>query len=445
MVRDPGGTIQSTRADRTETQAASAFPSQEELSGWCTRVGLPQDMAEALACCRERAAVSEALYKLFHTVCARLALHADWPDPTEDEEIKRACGDSAWAFGLIAWLSMLPRAEAWYRAHGIGMDIFDATMADIGLWGVNNTERHGAVRFSEFGWIHVHLSCRLFRLGRLQFVLQPYDGDALFLRHRGDGRIVAVAMPGVRIRSDGYLDGTDGWTDENAWTTELQRPDALTMQNKPVSPDVLMMQNKPASPDALTMQNIPASPDVLLKPSEQMRPNRVLLPGDGVERSGSWIGHPIDPNGRTHREQVEFPCSDWEAALQPGDDTLDVHIPQGSPLDIPASLASFEQALPFFRRVFPQREPHAYHCHSWLLAPQFDSMLPDTSNIVRFAQLFHRYPSGGDRQQAWERVFGHHAPTLAEAPRTSSLQRILHDWLSEGKLVCSMAGMHFPE
>ena len=364
-------------------RGVSAVPDRTNIDDWCVRVGLPQAMIAELIGYRDRMVACEAVSTLFHAFCDRLSLQTDWPDPTADEAVLRVCGDDAWRFGLIAYLSMLPRAEAWYRAHGIGSDLFNATMADIGLWGANNTARHRAVRFTEFSWIHMHLSCRLFRLGRLQFALLPYHGEALFLRHRSEHRIVVLAVSGIRIRSDGYVDGTDHHTDPYAWTTTL------------------------------------------------------------ATTASGWLGHPVSPDGRTQKEEVAFTASDWEVALQPGDDTLDVHIPQGSPLDIEATMASFGQALPFFRQVFPQHAPQAFHCHSWLLAPQFGQMLPESSNIVRFGHLFHRYPSEGDRQEAWERVFGHHALSLREAPRDSSLQRALYDWLSEGRLLFSMAGMRF--
>ena len=45
-------------------------------------------------------------------------------------------------------------------------------MSDIRIWSENFREKSGYTGLQEVGWIHNHLTCKIFRLGRLQF--QPF-------------------------------------------------------------------------------------------------------------------------------------------------------------------------------------------------------------------------------------------------------------------------------
>ena len=73
-----------------------------------------------------------------------------------------------------------------------------------------------------------------------------------------------------------------------------------------------------------------------------------------------------------------------------------------------------------------------FRCHSWLLCPKLKEILPETSRIIRFQDLFTVYGED-DERQAEERVFG--APL--DDPRLysehTSLQRAMKRALLEGK------------
>ena len=81
-------------------------------------------------------------------------------------------------------------------------------------------------------------------------------------------------------------------------------------------------------------------------------------------------------------------CDVPRYGIRKGDPVLAVHIPADGKLDIAACRASMERAKEFFAKYFPDFAPKAFTCHSWLLDDSLKAYLPDTSNILRFGDLF---------------------------------------------------------
>ncbi|MET3807526.1 hypothetical protein ABIB25_004552 [Nakamurella sp. UYEF19] len=112
---------------------------------------------------------------------------------------------------------------------------------------------------------------------------------------------------------------------------------------------------------------------------------------------------------------------------------LDVHIPPTGPLTHAAVESSFAQAIPFFRRHFPDRPADTAVCFSWLLDPYLAEHLP-TSNIARFQQLFHRH--GEDRPSQKDAIYfvfrTRNLDDLDRLPRDTALQRLVLDRIAAG-------------
>ena len=74
--------------------------------------------------------------------------------------------------------------------------------------------------------------------------------------------------------------------------------------------------------------------------------------------------------------------------LKKGDNVMEVHIPEEGPLDIDACKASIEAAKIFFEKYFPVFKYTYFTCHSWLLDETLKDIMNDSSNILKFQQLF---------------------------------------------------------
>ena len=108
-------------------------------------------------------------------------------------------------------------------------------------------------------------------------------------------------------------------------------------------------------------------------------------------------------------DYYSFPTID----VKPGDTTVEVHIPADGPLDESACRESFDLARAFFKKHFPEREFKAFGCHSWLLNEEFEEILGENSNIVKFKRLF----------------------TITEQRESDSLFRYIFNWESNRETI----------
>jgi hypothetical protein len=212
---------------------------------------------------------------------------------------------------------------------------------------------------------------------------------ARFYRHSAAGTVVALADDGVRYRANGRPDGTSGAKDPastaGAWTAHYA--------------------------------------------------------DDGQEVRG----YPISPAGTVMRQQVRLSRREWQPFLVPGDPILDIHIPRGGPLDLDLCIRSLQEALEFFPRHFPDRPFVAFSLWSWILDPQLQAMLPDSSNLVRFQREFYLLPVSSEEDENLDFLFGLAPFDLQSAPRDTALRRAVLDHLLSGGHLYDGGGVLFPQ
>ncbi len=286
-------------------------------------------------------------------------------------------------FMAVLFLAGIPRIEAFYREHRIPEAVFLDTMADLELWIREYRRKTGRWGFNELGWLVNHFTGNLFRLGRLQFQFGKFRYDYHAFRHRADGRVLLLAGGGIYVHPDG-------------WAAAGPSPET------------------PAAPFR--------------------------------KGAAETCGLPVDPTGRIACREVCLKQADWKCILERDAPVLNIHIPAGGPMDFEQCGQSLRRAPDFFGKHFPEFEYRAFACGSWLLDPQFELYLPETSNIRRFLREFYLFPlpgAAGDSTVA--RVLGGPATDLAEAPRKTSLQRVVIAHIEAGRRWREGGGVLFPE
>ena len=131
--------------------------------------------------------------------------------------------------------------------------------------------------------------------------------------------------------------------------------------------------------------------------------------------------------GRLHFRfgKIEIPCE--RLGLSRGDSIIEIHIPQGEPLDNEACQVSLREAVKFFEEFFPEFEYQYFTCHSWLLDFNMEKFLKPESNILKFRSNFDIIYYD-ESNSAVERLF-----TLNSKKETgSSLQRNVREHLDNG-------------
>ena len=92
--------------------------------------------------------------------------------------------------------------------------------------------------------------------------------------------------------------------------------------------------------------------------------------------------------GRLQFKMENAIASSKTYSLKEGDPVIEIHIPQGAPLDMDEVHASYLRAKLFFARYFPEYGYEYFVCGSWLLDHHLKDFLKPASNILRFASEF---------------------------------------------------------
>ena len=150
--------------------------------------------------------------------------------------------------------------------------------------------------------------------------------------------------------------------------------------------------------------------------------------------------------GRLQYEQRTFPHEDYvcgDAVLRQGDPVLNTHIPSAGPFPRALRYESYRRAYEFYPQIRCGGKYLPIICNSWLLFPDHEKFLPQTSNILDFMRDFDIIKSRyAEQPQASWRIFGRHfEDSFDTLPRDTSLRRAYADWLIAGNNTGSGHGL----
>ena len=165
---------------------------------------------------------------------------------------------------------------------------------------------------------------------------------------------------------------------------------------------------------------------------------------------GSFVAHWFDWHYKMKRfalGRLQFEEREWSGeepiekagiVVQPGETVINMHIPSAGPLTEELRMDAYRRAYDFFADCYRDGKL-VMVCHSWLLDPEYQTFLPETSNIVGFQKDFDivRVDKKDTFGESW-RIYG--APgdkvvdqsNAAEMPRDTSMQRAFADFLAAG-------------
>jgi hypothetical protein len=165
--------------------------------------------------------------------------------------------------------------------------------------------------------------------------------------------------------------------------------------------------------------------------------DRVLF-GEGGLRTSNWLTlhfrGALYELGRLQYNRMRVRAAHVAGAFAEGAPALGVHIPERGPLTAGSCDESLRRAGMFFARHFPETPTRLALCTSWLLDPQLAEYLAPDTNIMRFQRRFTLVGEGwGGDEDIVRFVFHRIAPTLAELPQRTTLERAIVTHLSAGK------------
>lgn len=353
------------------------FMNRQELEAACGWVCFSDGQLEAVTRAWRKTAASPELEGLAREDARQLA---DPQGPTrllaDPETLRAQLGDEAGLYPVLILLSRVRWLCGQYERLGIERQVLTDTLSDIPLWLDNSQRRFGVAQMREYGWLTNHMRLRLFRLGRLQYIHTESRVPAWFFENVQDGRVTALAQEGMRF---------------DAALGELSDDCAA-----------------PETRFCLTPQTAQ--------------------------------GHPIDQAGRIGPQTVALERSVWRLALAPGDPVLDVHIPEGPPLDPDQVAQSLRRAPAFFAEKLGLCDAKAFTCESWLMSPALSAIMPQ-SRLAAFQAMFRAVPYTLSDKQVFERVYGCARAEWNQLPMETRLQRGVRDWYASGRNCRQMQGV----
>lgn len=115
---------------------------------------------------------------------------------------------------------------------------------------------------------------------------------------------------------------------------------------------------------------------------------------------------------------------------------LNMHIPEGEPLNFDECIKSLNSAQEFFKKYFSEYSYSGFVCDSWLLDPNNRLFMDNGKNIVKFAELFDTVVrTKRDNFEIVKRLWGKKiksADEIKDFPENTDLQRRTKAYILSG-------------
>jgi len=355
-----------------------------EISTYC---GLSSEEGTQCEECARRISRSEEMSLLFHHI-SRLVFDTPEYENQAYKELPKlpGLGDAADVFYLLLVLAAAVDIRAFHQEKNIPEEISRATLLDVKI----NTTRYARAHSGRLGimrstlpWFKTHNSRRLYRIGRLQFHVKPTGGELTVYRNRTHRQIVAFPPAGITYTQEGF------------WAVDGKE---MSLQTNWVS--------------------------------------------SFVETEQSISGNPVLPIGHVKQEVVTLNKEEWDPILFKKQEVLDIHIPEGGGMTVEACISSMKEALPFFAEYFPEVNPVAFVCRSWIFSPQYKHIYRPDANFVLFQNEVFLFPVWSSGTEGLFFVFDAEEVDLQTIEPKTSLQKTMVSHLKNGGILRA-GGMFF--
>ncbi len=123
---------------------------------------------------------------------------------------------------------------------------------------------------------------------------------------------------------------------------------------------------------------------------------------------------------------------EYEIRKKNGEHTISIHIPSDADLSEEMCNVSLDLADSFFKNYYPKYATCKYLCHSWMIAPELDMLLPEKSNIRKFKNRFEIMSVGNADTEYLRWIYKTQNNQVETLPENTTLQRNLKTYLLKG-------------
>ncbi|HHT26055.1 MAG TPA: DUF5596 domain-containing protein [Firmicutes bacterium] len=307
--------------------------------------------------------------------CYRLLyVHTEYSSTAKWPSLEKTLGAATGTFYLLIALAMIPQVRELHQSMGVETAVTRLTCFQISTLASNYRKQTGNLGISlrQIYWLRHYTAGRLFRLGRMEYMLRPFSGVVHAYAHKKTDRVIALAADGIRYDAAGYVASDTADPDPQGWTATLTE-----------------------TPEVIT-------------------------------------GYPISPLGFAQRQLIKLDGKAWTRVLAKSDIALEMHIPEGGRMTPDLCAASLRQTVPFFNKHFPEQPFQAITCSSWIFNTQIADLRLSSNNLVAFQQELYLFPVRSTGHDGLWFIFLQDEFDPKTAPRRTSLQREVLRYLEAG-------------
>ena len=286
-------------------------------------------------------------------------------------------------FALLCLVPSLPKIHGFLEKRNLPADVIQNTLGQFEACIFIYSQRFDRLGLNKryFDWLQHYVDCEILNINRLRFEILPLPDPIYLLRSRTTGEQVLL-MGQAQMNAQG-----------------------LYADTPPV--------------ESASFQAV-------------------------FRETGTYYeGTAVSTAGRCLPEIRQYPKAEYELLLQPGDTCLSVHIPNEGDFSRESCEQSYSRAKEIFGDHFPELDIKAFHCHSWMMAPELKAILKPGSRITAFAEKYLRYPIPTRGEDVLNFVFLLKYKTYEDLAEDTSLQRALKKRYVNGQYLYEYGGV-FP-
>lgn len=287
-------------------------------------------------------------------------------------------------YPLLAFLCIIPTIKNTYEnfcQKGLPDDVISSTMTMYQDCTLFQKDIEGILSLSEgyFSWLQRYIDCRIIHVGRLRYEIKPLR-DPIYVLENIKNKNHIILFDGGEMNSKGLYSSTPP-VENCAFITKYS------------------------------------------------------------ETESSYFGNVVSAGGKCSAEITEFSKDEYKLVLKKSDMILSVHIPGGSGFSKEACESSYNRALEIFKMYFPEHKFKAFHCGSWMLSTELNTILKPTSNIMMFKEKYMTYPIKTEGEDVFNFVFGKKPESYEDLSEKTSLQRAIKELYLSGGYIYEYGGI----
>lgn len=279
-------------------------------------------------------------------------------------------------------LPQVPDAIAQYQRRGFSESEIRSLMAGFrgGISIVESQVGRPQVNTIYYSWLHHYSKVELFNTEGFQFELRVLPPSAMWLRNKEDGTVLCVMCKGTFDCTGFQVKGSKNY--EN-----------------------------PKDPFTVTFS----------------------------EDEEKFVGHGVY-NNRVSPQARQYPKSQWECIIRPGDRCMSLHIPRKADITMEALDRACASARKIMAERFADMQGSEIYCSSWLLDPRYREILGPDAKMTKFMERFVKHPVWNQGTSPFGYVFPV-TDDLQSLPEDTTLQRKLKQMYITGDCIYNYAGL----